>query len=219
MTETPQETPTEPAEAPETPQEPAEGEPVAPEAPETPEQPETPEEPVQPPMSEAQLEKDMKRLEKSATVWRNRVSEVMGEAAQALLPCPRCDPDLPGFIWPPELAAPGEEQTAAVLASVGLAMPQAYVHADDASVCDKCNGLGSVETGSKVRGQEVLTCRHCSGRGWIGPRAQLAAAPAPVPNGDEPAPISLVQPSVESDPPEVVMLREQGYIVVAPIQG
>src|SRR6266581_4471261 len=91
-----------PEEAPEGPAEPT-TEPGEPE----PEEEPTPEEPPAPAapegMSERELEAVRVKLERSATTWRNRVADLMGDEANFLVACELCDPIIPGFHFPPEV--------------------------------------------------------------------------------------------------------------------
>src|SRR2546423_12194395 len=103
MQEAPPETQPEPTTEPQEPDTPFE-------EPEPTTEPEAPEEPAQEPtqvvpegMSIEELEKVRKKLDQSATTWRNRVSDLLGEEAQMLVPCELCDPLIPGFHLPPGL--------------------------------------------------------------------------------------------------------------------
>jgi len=146
-----------------------------------------------PTLEDKAMEKAMQALDKEATRHANRVSEIMGEDALILLPCPRCIPNVPGFIWPPEQVDPTPEVKTAVKLSLGEGVDPPYKQSDRAFECGKCDGLGKVKTGSRVRGQERVQCPECAGKGWLGPlAAEVAANPVQTPvydaveNGDAP---------------------------------
>jgi hypothetical protein len=150
----------EPTQAPESPLEPAEGE-------EPGEEPGAEPEPEQEPtgvLSEKQLAKALEQLEREATRHSNRVSEIMGEDAQALLPCELCAANMPGFRWP---VAPEEEVKQRVRLAIGDALNEDWLPADDARICDGCGGRGRVRTGSLDPDHKLKLCRHCSGAGWV----------------------------------------------------
>jgi predicted nucleic acid-binding Zn-ribbon protein len=161
-------------ETPQAPEQPTEEEQPQPEVP-TEEQPAeddvhpTPEEPG--PMSERELEQGIEKLTKEATRHANRVSEIMGDDAQLLVPCELCAPGIPGFRWP---EAPTEEQRQAVLLAIGEAAPADLVEDPDAEQCDRCHGLGELLTGSKVETQRTRACTKCGANGWTTPEQRQA---------------------------------------------
>jgi hypothetical protein len=164
----------------------AEAEPETPEEPEVPfeepdepeEEPEEPEEPApeQPAgVSIEELEKVRNKLERSATTWRNRVSELLGEEAQFLVPCELCDPIIPGFHFPAELEQPRDpvhEQLLDVLKS-----PAGPEYRDDpfTNECQTCGGYGKTKTKSHVPGKLERVCPTCGGDGF-----KIVAGGAPV---------------------------------------
>ena len=164
---------------------------TTPDTPETPDEPETPEEPeaepeppVTPPESnEALMEQVFGQAQKRAKSYMKAVPELLGAAAADLSLCPRCTDLLPGFILPPQVKPVVGDQLVAVKLSIGEGLPVEYASADDASQCQACQGQGKVKTGSHVPKQDVLRCRHCEGRGWIGPRAAAMPAAAVEVNG------------------------------------
>lgn len=118
--------------------------------------------------TEADMEKAFKSLEAEATRHANRVSQIMGEQAQVLEPCPRCIPAIPGFIYPPDVAPVSPDIVAAVKLSMGEGGKPDYAKAPHARACDTCNGHGRVLSGSVANGQELILCPTCdNGRGWI----------------------------------------------------
>lgn len=128
-----------------------------------------PEQPPPAPPVEARDEREIAKAEQKlaaeATRHANRVSEIMGEDAQALTVCPLCWH--PGFVWPADTGFPPDEQREAVLAFLGVADTPDYLPATDAAPCDACGALGLTLTGSKVPGQETKPCVKCKGAGWI----------------------------------------------------
>jgi hypothetical protein len=133
------------------------------------------EEPVEPESqagmpSEREMEKALERLANEATRHANRVSEIMGEDAQVLVPCPRCIPNIPGFVYPAEVRI-SDEQKVAVKLSIGELVEPEYRQDPNTSTCQTCGGPGKVKTGSTVPREKTLPCESCDGRGWIGPRS------------------------------------------------
>jgi hypothetical protein len=117
----------------------------------------------------AQLEAKRKKLAQSATNWRNRVSELLGEEAQFLVPCELCEPDIPGFHFPAELVQPWSEQHARLLDVLRSPAALEYVAATDVRTCDTCNGHGKTTTGSRVPSHEAKVCAACNGYGYVPP--------------------------------------------------
>lgn len=152
-----------------------EGEP----APPSPLDPDTPEPP--PPLSEKQLNEAMTKLDKEARRHRDRLSEIMGEEAILLVPCPLCEEHLAGWRFGRQ---PSEAEWRQITAEVYGVENVEYVTADYAQPCDACAQLGQIRTGSKVPGRETIPCRKCSGFGYVTADATpplAVAAPAPEP--------------------------------------
>jgi hypothetical protein len=156
---------------------------------------------------DAGIEKAFNALKNEATRHANRISAIMGDDAQVLLPCPRCvttdpqRPATPGFIWPNEIVPLLPADKAAVKLSIGEGAEPDYLKAQDAARCGQCDGLGLVDTGSQVANQRHLKCLNCQGRGWTGSRTE---ASLPVPQN---GPTDLVtvggpptEPTVTADP-------------------
>jgi len=182
----------------EAPQEPSEPSPDEEEAAEEEEQPEEPAEPQEPSalaavgMSEKELERGRKAIEKAGEAYATKLSNVMGEEANQLETCPRCAPlGFLGFYFP---AAPvSTEQKDAVLASVGEQPAIATKLANFARRCDDCDGNGVVLSGSRRNDNKTIRCVTCEGRGYIfvGERpspveSYTPAVPEPVPANGAP---------------------------------
>lgn len=208
----------EPTEAPESDSEPEDDQEPA-------EEPQEPEEPGDEQLRQQQneakaqtaveVERINKTLAKEAQRHAARVVEIMGADSEILEQCPLCLPLIPGFRYP---TPPVAEQLAMVKEAIGEPATPNYRPDQYSKVCDICDGLGGVLTGSKVANQATLPCFKCDAKGWlpIGPERQGATA-API-NGGVP-PVSYQLPEVHTpDPPEVEALKALGYIVVPPIE-
>lgn len=163
----------------------------------------------------AEVERINKALAREAQRHAGRVVEIMGADSDILEQCPLCLPLIPGFRYP---TPPVAEQLAAVKEAIGEPATPNYRPDQYSKVCDVCDGLGGVLTGSKVANQATLPCIKCGAQGWlpIGPERQGAQA-API-NGGAP-PVSYTLPPVDTpDPPEVASLKALGYIVVPPVE-
>jgi len=165
----------------------APAEPVAdPEEPTPPEEPAAPEQAVSFEMTERELEEMNKKLERSATTWRNRVSEVMGEMANYLVPCELCDPAIPGFHFPADVQAPRDDLHAHLLDVLKNPAQPEYQQAQHVRQCSNCGGWGKVKSGSLVAGKELVVCPTCKGQGFQGDAVTLTTPsfPAEPANGE-----------------------------------
>ena len=196
------------------------------EQPEPDTQPEPDEQP-EPDTPVALSEKDMERVFKDVERLRKdvagRVGRIFGDSAGDLMGCPMCAELAPGWLWPPEVAPLPEAQQALVLAALGFAAPASYKPHPSWHRCPACEGQGKVYTGSKVAGYDVVDCPNCTGKGWEGtPPVQR---PALVQNGNEQdagltGPLHYTPPESAqdfSDDPAVRELRGRGFLVVEPV--
>jgi hypothetical protein len=150
------------------------------EAPESDDEPETEEETQEEPatqengsqgaagaMSEKEMEKAFKLLDREATRHRNRLSEIMGEDAQTLEPCPCCEPSMAGFMFPVTVAPLTEEKQGALLALLGQAGDEDLVQDPDYEGCQHCNARGRTLSGSKDPLKKTKVCDKCGGNGFV----------------------------------------------------
>lgn len=109
--------------------------------------------------------------------WK-RINEIMGADAQQLVPCELCFIKTPGYRWD---AAPNAETTARVRVVIGMPDLSNYRPSSTETVCDTCNGLGKVRTGSAVAQFETANCDPCQGKGFVATRerTQTVALDAP----------------------------------------
>jgi hypothetical protein len=121
------------------------------------------------PKSEAEIEKASKLLVKEATAHANRISKILGEDAQDLIPCERCWPLTPGFHWSLDAAPVDDAQREAVLASVGLGSgaERQLLPAKGVRECDTCNGWGKLAYPGKVDHTKEQNCPVCIGTGYV----------------------------------------------------
>jgi hypothetical protein len=121
-----------------------------------------------------ELEKVRNKLERSATTWRNRVSELLGEEAQFLVPCELCDPIIPGFHFPAELEQPRDPMHERLLDVLREPMGPEFQDDPYTRECTTCGGYGKTRTKGHVPGKTERVCPTCKGVGF-----QALDAPAP----------------------------------------
>jgi hypothetical protein len=151
------------------------------------------------------------------------MGDVFGDAASEYTECPFCNYfGTPGWLHlepcPPTLLGTLYEYAQ-------VRAPDEYVADIYSRECDRCNGLGSCASGSKVAGQERLSCIECKGQGWIAVGDERRQPGLYVPNGptaQHPVPATDARSELAgtgADPPEAEGLRQRGYIVIAPMAG
>jgi hypothetical protein len=171
-TETPTETETPPVTEPDAP--PETEPPIEPEPPAESEPQDEP--PAAPAVDHVAMERILEKIDRSATTYRNRVSDLLGEQAQDLSPCPLCEPGIMGLIYPPEWTEPVSELHARLLDVLKTPSAPEYRDAPNVRQCGTCAGWGSVLSGSRVAGKERVLCPTCKGNGFQGDQA---VTPAP----------------------------------------
>jgi hypothetical protein len=165
-------------------------------------------------LSEKEIEKRFEKIAKENARHTSRISEIMEEGANDLLPCPLCSHFVTGWIYPPQLAPLPEEGVASTLAVLGMHGPRELRHASDTTTCQECDGQGEVETGSKRPGYESKNCGACQATGYVS-TAQTTNGnghnvPTPIVTGP-----TMIPQDVSSDP-EVQHLKDRGFIVIPP---
>jgi len=142
---------------------------------------EEPEAVVQGP-SEAEMEKTLAKIDRSATTYRNRVAELLGEQANDLSPCPLCSDGIMGHLFPVDWITPVNETQARLLEVLKTPQSPEYRPAPNVRQCGTCAGWGSVLSGSRVAGKERVLCPTCKGNGFQG--EVVATNPPASPNGE-----------------------------------
>jgi hypothetical protein len=127
-------------------------------------EPETEPEAAEGPRDDREIEKAYKAVQKENTRHNNRVSEIMGEDAQALVPCELCSHFVAGFrlaqVPPPEIVG-------RVRAAIGLPERENLRESPYHLRCETCGGLGELLTHSFVTNQETVTCPDCQAKGFV----------------------------------------------------
>lgn len=155
-------------------------------------------------LDDRELEKRFKRIETAHNTYSRKLSEIMGEEAQALEPCPRCAHGIPAFIFP--FAPVSPEVKARVLISMGDAPPEASKQDPYTQTCATCDGQGSTLSGSHTTRDKAITCIDCDGKGYtlVGDRRnQVAQALLASRANAEPAAAGNGIADVAEQPPEL----------------
>jgi hypothetical protein len=137
-------------------------------------------------MSEREFEKAARAFERDVERYIAKVEAFAELTGQPLL---RNEMDLdfvPGYIFHPQAVPLTDEQVQFARTVMGEPIEPPFEQDPEAGECEACGGWGRVKTGSKVAGQNVVTCRRCSGRGYVSsrPSNELEPAPAAALNGD-----------------------------------
>jgi rubrerythrin len=165
--------------------------------------------------AEKAIEARYGKLAKENDRHAKRVGEIMDEDATDLIPCPVCMDGIAGWVYPPDVAEPSEEQVSRIRQFAGLPDYTNFQDVGWANECPECRGFGKVKTGSKVPGAETTGCLNCNERGWLNTRGMTP------PNGSlqHPEGEILTGPQVYGTEPDerVAALQRDGYTVIAPM--
>ena len=179
--------------------------------------------PVPEPESEAVMEEIGKKLDALTKTVATRISTILGEHALDFEVCDLCSYwNTPGWRKSGQLPEELQEQLAHV---IGQHAQSEYVPDSHSAMCAKCNGLGSVLSGSKAMGQQLLPCFECEARGWMPTddartKGLGSRLNGPVSTGgDGSVEDHAMQPTVTADTPEIRALKAQGYVVIPPMVG
>lgn len=126
-------------------------------------------------LDDKELEKRFKRIETAHNAYSRKLSEIMGEEAQALEPCPRCAHGIPSFIFP--FAPVSEDVKTRVLISVNEAPPAASKQDPYTETCRTCEGNGVTLSGARTTQNKAIPCIDCDGKGYtlVGDRRNKVA--------------------------------------------
>jgi hypothetical protein len=126
-------------------------------------------------LDDRELEKRFKRIETAHNTYSRKLSEIMGEDAQALEPCPRCAHGIPAFVFP--FAPVSEQVRRNVLVSIGETPPAARKQDPYTETCATCDGEGVTLSGANTTRGKSITCVDCDGNGYtlVGDRRNKVA--------------------------------------------
>lgn len=141
-----------------------------------------PAEPAPEPEPEQATDEDRAKLAKSLdtrfTTYRNSVEKMLGDEVTDWLLCPLCAAGMaPGFVNRHDLGRVPEEVQKNVTMYLGYARETEYPAARGIQMCEQCDGLGKVSTGSRVAEHMTVTCPTCKGYGYNPPPGFAASAP------------------------------------------
>jgi hypothetical protein len=175
---------------------------------------------------QAQAEKDAaklrEKLDREAERHRTRLAEILQEDILTLVPCELCRADLAGWV---ETQVPlPDEVKQRVRIQIGDREPENWQKDTHSERCSVCDGMGEVETGSRVNGQQVMPCVECGGKGWVatdekraGFRAPVFTPVAPSAPQDEGNGTVVNHPALSTeDQGEIDRLRKKGIVVIVP---
>lgn len=128
-------------------------------------------------LTEKQREKIIGRLDNESDRHTKRVAEILGPDVSDLAPCPACWEHAPGFVLNGVML--DEVQAAMVRGLLGIQDTPSYKTNPEYAICETCDGLGMVLSGSKVANQEIQPCPKCQNKGFE--RIPIAWQPPPAP--------------------------------------
>jgi hypothetical protein len=161
-----------------------------------------------------------KKLEGLRKHVARRMSEILGDDAQYYVedPISRWS-GIPG--WMPPIDVP-PDVAGELYHLLGQHAPSDYQEDAHSAACRSCNGFGEVASGSKVIGQDRLTCVECTGMGWVPtdearrPRAGAALNGPTIQSPAVSTVASVLPETPEDEDPRAVELRQLGYAVIPP---
>lgn len=177
-------------------------------------------EPDTQPSTEAVSEEIGKKLDALQKHVAKKMGDILGEDVTMFEVCEVCSyTNTPGWRlsgpYPPDVEM-------AVRHAMGQHAPAEYKKDGYSRVCDLCNGLGEVSTGSLVPGQDTIICMGCRNKGWIAVGPERGGSPLVVQPGDKittalnDGTFDVVEVLPDLDSPEVAALKEKGYIIIPP---
>jgi hypothetical protein len=210
----------EPDEQPEPTEEPLQGDELAPDEEEAEDEPDAQPEPVEQPepdeptgLTEKQLDETRKKLDRENERHRARISDLIGDEAVLLEPCPLCTGFADGYRFPVE---PPPDVIEATRVAIGLPDLSNFQQSTTTRECPSCVGLGVVLSGSKVPENAAITCVACNGSGYVVLNATgEITGPTALSNG---SPSQELPAGVNPDDPAVKELRARGFTVFPPVQ-
>lgn len=166
--------------------------------------------------TDKELERAYKAIAKLRETVASRLGQIMDGDEVGLIECPLCASFAPGWLWPPDVVPLDADAVHKTRAVLGMPDVSGYKTSTAYVMCDVCDGLGSVLTGSKVPGREAANCPKCGTNGYV-MTSDAIAATAP-PNGAQPEPIAT-GPTVYGTelPPDLQRYKDDGWLIAPPV--
>lgn len=121
-------------------------------------------------LSPEAFEKAYKRVERSFSTYERTMRDAWAHEQEHIVECPLCPGKHKGFVDVTDAGLVPDEIKRVVMTFLGLAREVEYPKSPNHRTCPDCEGLGKVNTGSKVPGKETIGCSSCHGQGFIGPQ-------------------------------------------------
>ena len=140
------------------------------------------------------MERRFKASERAVTAYAKKLEVIWEEDYATLYPCPLCPDIHKGFVSLNDAGRVPEEIQAGVMQYFGFSREVDYEPDGRLKTCEVCQGLGKTKTGSKVPGNDTITCTNCHGFGYFpppdgGPSSSGAPEPTHAPAGQTPEPL------------------------------
>lgn len=142
------------------------------------------------------VEQRFQKLDTSTLTYTRRVAELLDWMVGELELCPLCSPTPHlGFVNMGAAGLVPSNVIDVVQAYLGFAREIEYRQDPEVQTCQRCQGEGKTQTGSKVKGNETRRCPACRGYGYQPPPRDDAegapiAAPIHAPEGEQVAPVN-----------------------------
>ena len=163
-------------------------------------------------LTDKELQARFDKLDRENERHAGRVGDILGEDGNQLVPCPLCSHFIAGHVYPQPVP---DEIVAQVRPDLGLPDLSNVKQARHTTVCQDCEGLGVVQSGSLVRENAVIGCPTCNRSGYVLNTTGQGPTPAAhETNGSGEAPLF---DGVNADDPAVAELRSRGFTVIPPL--
>lgn len=123
-----------------------------------------------------EMEERFDKVSRSFKTYQSSIDRNLEEHALDLLPCPLCfGTPHPAFVNKHDLGRVPEEVVSNVRMFIGDKTQSDYPAHPTVHTCDVCQGLGKVQTGSRVPEHAQVVCPNCKGYGYTPPPQTLGA--------------------------------------------
>lgn len=178
-------------------------------------------EPDDEPETQAVIEEIGRKLDTLNKTVASRIATILGDNAQDFEVCDLCSYwNTPGWRHKGHLP---EDLKAQMAYLIGQRADADFKPDTHSTTCGSCGGEGVVLTGSKVFGQDKLSCVECNGMGWLPTDDKRRSGMLSLANGPTAAALGVtpqdaaMQPVTVEDTAEIAALKAKGYVIVPPI--